>query len=239
MAMSKLEKEMIHHIKQHAATEDETVAICLLLRNDKEGQQEMIDFLVDYPDVSSPDCVDRALEIHDFHLIRKVSTMISEHAGNLPASDLEEKLRKYAEDQIINVMKAHERIYSLRKLGSRLVKAMMAKGMSFEDADEVYGVFEIQRHLGEMLVEVEKHETLTKEQALRMATAIQISPANKRAPEALFANRQKLLRTTLDMGISAEKLHEMVEPMHGCSDREKEEIAKKLLEELQNKREEK
>ena len=38
------------------------------------------------------------------------------------------------------------------------------------------------------------------------------------------------------MGMSAEDIRDMVEPMHGCSDREKEEIAIKLLEELNHRK---
>ena len=236
MGMSDLEKQIIHLMKQHQATEDEAVAVCLLLRNNEEGQQDMVDFLIDYSEVASPDCVDRALEIHDFDLLRKVSSMISEQAADLPVDDLTNKLQKYAEDQIINVVKAHERIYKMRKLSTQIVKELVARGLTFEDADEVYGVLELQRHLGQMLTEIQKCETLTKEQALYIATSIVISSKEKPEPEALFANRQKLLRVALDMGMSAEDIRDMVEPMHGCSDREKEEIAIKLLEELNHRK---
>ena len=52
---------------------------------------------------------------------------------------------------------------------------------------------------------------------------------------AIYENRAKLLRLSLDMKISAAKFNELVTPMEGKSEEEKEEIAKQLLQELQQR----
>ena len=53
---------------------------------------------------------------------------------------------------------------------------------------------------------------------------------------AIYENRAKLLRLSLDMKISAAEFNELVTPMEGKSEEEKEEIAKQLFQELQSKR---
>ena len=51
---------------------------------------------------------------------------------------------------------------------------------------------------------------------------------------AIYENRTKLLRLTLDMKISAAELNELVTPMEGKSEDEKEEIAKRLIRRLED-----
>ena len=51
----------------------------------------------------------------------------------------------------------------------------------------------------------------------------------------IYENRAKLLRLSLDMKISAAELNELVTPMEGKSEEEKEEIAKQLFQELKQK----
>ena len=53
---------------------------------------------------------------------------------------------------------------------------------------------------------------------------------------AIYENRAKLLRLSLDIKMSAAEFNELVTPMEGKSEEEKEEIAKQLLQELQSKR---
>ena len=52
---------------------------------------------------------------------------------------------------------------------------------------------------------------------------------------AIYENRAKLLRLSLDMKISAVELNELVTPMNGKSEEEKEEIAKQLIRDLQQR----
>lgn len=52
---------------------------------------------------------------------------------------------------------------------------------------------------------------------------------------AIYENRAKLLRLSLDMKISAVELNELVTPMKGKSEEEKEEIAKQLIRDLQQR----
>lgn len=53
---------------------------------------------------------------------------------------------------------------------------------------------------------------------------------------AIYENRAKLLRLSLDMKISAAEFNELVAPMETKSEEEKEKIAKQLFQELQSKR---
>ena len=53
---------------------------------------------------------------------------------------------------------------------------------------------------------------------------------------AIYENRAKLLRLSLDIKMSAAEFNELVTPMEGKSEEEKEEIEKQLFQELQSKR---
>ena len=53
---------------------------------------------------------------------------------------------------------------------------------------------------------------------------------------AIYENRAKILRLSLDIKMSAAEFNELVTPMEGKSEEEKEEIAKQLFQELQSKR---
>ena len=56
----------------------------------------------------------------------------------------------------------------------------------------------------------------------------------QKLPE-IYKNRSKLLRLSLDLGLSASEIHRLVHPMDGKSEEEKEAIAAELIKKLEQR----